>query len=101
MLLSLPIFSLSLQYCSSYCVLFWCLQDELYRKAVMLETLLLSCDLDLTCMRRIVRAINDVLESLPQTITDAVLVHHQAWTHVVKLLLITGLLFILFLSVSY
>ena len=43
----------------------------------MLESLLLSCDLDLTCMRRIVSAIDDVMELLPQTMMNAVLVHQQ------------------------
>jgi len=62
-------------------VLFLCLQDELYRKAVMLENLLLSCDLDLTCMRRIVSAVDDVVELLPQTMMNAVLVHQQARRH--------------------
>jgi len=54
------------------------LQDELYRKAVMLETLLSNCDLDLVCMQRIVCAVDEVLDSLPQTSTNAVLVHQQA-----------------------
>jgi len=44
----------------------------------MLETLLSNCDLDLICMQRIICAIDDVLDSLPQTITNAVLVHQQA-----------------------
>jgi len=61
-----------------YFVLWLHLQDELYRKAVMLETLLSNCDLDLVCMRRIVNAIDDLLELLPQTMTNAVLVHQQA-----------------------
>ena len=60
------------------CVLWLHLQDELYRKSVMLETLLSNCDLDLVCMRRIVNAIDDLLELLPQTMTNAVLVHQQA-----------------------
>jgi len=44
----------------------------------MLEALLLSCDLELICMQRIINAVDDVLELLPQSVTDAVLVHQQA-----------------------
>jgi len=43
----------------------------------MLETLLSNCDLDLVCMQKIINAVDDVLYSLPQTMTTAILVHQQ------------------------
>ena len=62
-------------------VLYVHLQDELYRKAVLLETLLSNCDLDLECMQKIVFAVDEVWYSLPHTMTNAILVHQQARRH--------------------
>jgi len=55
----------------------------------MLETLLLNCDLDLVCMQKIIDAIDEVLHSLPQTITNAILVHQQARRHATMTVLFT------------
>ena len=65
-------------YCAMLCIH---LQDDLYRKAVLLETLLSNCDLDLVCMQKIIFAIDDVLYSLPPTMTNAIFVHQQARRH--------------------